>query len=172
MAGKDITTPERKVPDIGKIPAALTTFINPVGWINSMLYGDTYAEPDPDFISKMLTARAIFAESDEEAFSAMGVKRLQKWVADRPGETTGPLELTDLYVAASDFETGNPTYVLMSAVHLESGEELKISTGATNIQGTLIGLLRLGRWPIRFQVKRGDSKDKGGRYLLHMLPPD
>lgn len=172
MAGNTPAVPERKIPDIGKIPQTLTTIINPVAWINAMLYGDTYKEPDPDFISRMLTARAIFAESEKEAFAAMGVKRLQKWLPDKPGETSGPMELTDLYVAASDFETGNPTYVLMSVVHLESGEDMKISTGATNVQGTLIGLLRLGRWPIRFQLKRGDSKDKGGRYLVHMLPPD
>lgn len=172
MTGNTPAVPERKVPDIGKIPATLTKIINPVAWINAMLYGDPYREPDPDFISRMLTARSIFADTPEEAFSAMGVKRLQKWLADKPGETTGPLELIDLYVASSDFETGNPTYVLMSVIHLESGEEYKVSTGATNVQGTLIGLLRNGVWPIRFQLKRGDSKDKGDRYLIHMLPPD
>jgi len=40
------------------------------------------------------------------------------------------------------------------------------------VQATLLGLLVNGMWPIRCQIKRGESKDKGGRYLLFVLPPD
>lgn len=165
-------TPKRKTPDIGKIPASLTKIINPEGWINAILYGDKYKEPDPEFISRMLAAMSVFAETPEEAFAVNGVRRLQAWLPDTPNASTGPLELTDLYVAESDFETGNPTYVIMSTVNMETGEEVRWTTGATNVQATLIGLLRNGVWPIKFQVKRGDSKDKGGHYLMFMLPPD
>lgn len=172
MASSDLTKPERKLPDLRKIPGAITQFINPTGWINAILYGEKYDEPNPDFIAQMLAAKSIFADTVEEAFASAGVRGLQKVLADQPGATTGPFELVDLYVAASDFETGNPTFVLMDVVSLESGQMAKWSTGATNIQATLIGLLRNGVWPIRAQIKRGDSKDKGGRYLMHMLPPD
>lgn len=172
MASGEVAKTERKMPDIRKIPPALTTFINPTGWISAILYGDTYTEPNPDFIPTMLAAQSIYADTPEEAFASAGVTGLQKALPDRPGETTGPFELIDLYVAASDYETGNPTFVLMTVLHMETGETLKWSTGATNIQASLIGLLRNGVWPIRAQVKRGDSKDKGGRYLMHLLPPD
>lgn len=172
MAGKDVAKPERKTPDLGKIPTALMTIINPAAWINAILYRDSYTEPDPDFISRMLAAMSIFADTAEEAFASAGVRKLQQWLPDSPGQSTGPMEITDLYVAESDFETGNPTYVLVTCVMLEDGSTVKWSTGATNIQATLIGLLRNGVWPIRCQVKRGDSKDKGGRYLMFMLPPD
>lgn len=172
MAGKDVELPKRPVVKFDRLPEAFRTVINPEGWVNAILYRDAYEEPDPDFISKMLAAQSILAETLDEAWGTGEVIKLQKWLLDRPGETTGPLEITDLYVAASDFETGNPTFVLVSFIHMETGNMGKFSTGATNVQATLIGLLRLGHWPIKCQIKRGESKDKGGRYLLHLLPPD
>jgi hypothetical protein len=172
MAGKEIQKPLRPIVKMDRLPEAFRTIINPEGWVNAILYRDKYEEPDPDFISKMLAAQSILAETIDDAWASGEVLKLQQWVLDRPGETTGPIEITDLYVAASDFETGNPCFVLVSFMHLESGETGKFSTGATNVQATLIGLLRNGVWPIRCQIKRGDSKDKGDRYLLHMLPPD
>lgn len=164
--------PVRKIPDLRRMPAALMTVVNGEAWCAAILYGERYKEPDPEFISKMLAAKAMFAETPEEVMDAAGVRRLQTWLPNTPGATTGPLECTDIYVAESDFETGNPTYVIFSAISLETGEEHRYSTGATNIQASFIGLLRNGVWPIRFQVKRGDSKDKGDRYLMLMLPPD
>lgn len=172
MAGKDVVKPERRQVDFSKLPPDFFTIINPQAWVDAILHGDKYREPDPDFISRLLAAQSIFADTIEEAFAAGGVRKLQEWLPDMPNASTGPMEITDLYVAESDFETGNPTYVLVSAVMLGSGEEVKFSTGATNVQATLIGLLRLGTWPIRCQCKRGDSKDKGGKYLIFVLPPD
>jgi hypothetical protein len=172
MAGKDVARPDRKAVSFDKLPPQFFAIINPSAWVNAILYGDKYTEPDPEFISRMLAAQSIFADTVEEAFAAGGVKKLQEWLPDQPNASTGPMEITDLYVAESDFETGNPTYVLVSAVLIGSGEEVKFSTGATNVQATLIGLLRLGQWPIRCQCKRGDSKDKGGKYLIFVLPPD
>lgn len=172
MASKDVELPQRPVVKFDKVPEQFFKVVNPQAWVNAILYGDTYHEPNPDFISRMLAAESIFAESPEEAFSSLGVHGLQNVLPDTPGATTGPLEITDLYVAASDFETGNPSYVVISAVKLATGEDVKYTTGATNVQATFIGLLRNGVWPIRCQFKRGDSKDKGGKFLIFMLPPD
>ena len=163
--GKALTVPDR-------YPAGFKAIINPEAWARSIVYREAYKEPNPDFLSQMLALLSITATTPEEAFASAGVRRIQQWVTDKPGETTGPFEITDLYVAESDFETGNPTYVIITGVMLETGEEFKATTGATNIQATLIGLLNNGVWPIRCQIKRGDSKDKGGKYLLFMLPPD
>lgn len=172
MTQGQVAKPDRKPVKFDRLPERFFAIINPEAWVNAILYGEKYKEPDPDFISRMLAAQSIFAETPEDAFASAGVKRLQKWVPNAPDATTGPLEITDLYVAESDFETGNPSYVIVSYIHLEDGEEGKFTTGATNVQATLIGLLRNGVWPIRCQIKRGDSKDKGDRYLLFMLPPD
>jgi hypothetical protein len=158
------------IPD--RYPAEFRKVINPEAWARAIVYGEKYTEPDPNFISRMLALLSIMADTPEEAFAQAGVRRVQKWVPDQPNATSGPFEITDLYVAESDFETGNPTYVIISAMHLETGEAFKATTGATNIQATIIGLLNNGVWPIRCQIKRGDSKDAGGKYLLFLLPPD
>lgn len=172
MPPRDVALPERKPVKFDKLPERFFKIINPQAWVNAILYGDSYTEPEPDFISRLLAAQSIFADTIEDAFASAGVRKLQNWLPDTPGAEVGPFEITDLYVAKSDYETGNPSYVLITAVMLESGEEVKFSTGATNVQATLIGLLRLGHWPIRAKVKRGDTKDKGGHYLMFLLPPD
>lgn len=157
---------------VNKAPEALGAIINLEAWASSVIRGTPYPEPDPEFISRMLALKAITAESVEEVFQQANIRQLQKMLPENPGATTGPLEIIDLYVASSDFETGNPSYCIITAMDLELGEEFKFTTGATNIQATLIGLLANGAWPVRCQFKRGDSKDKGGRYLMHCLPPD
>jgi hypothetical protein len=172
MASSEVARQGKALTTGAKLPEAFNKIIHFEGWAQAVVNGSTYSEPEPDFISRMLAVQAITADTVEQVWQAAGVKQLQKMIPDLPGASTGPLEITDLYVAESDFETGNPTYVIITATHLEQGDERKFTTGATNVQATLIGLLRHGMWPIRCQIKRGDSKDKGGRYLLFMLPPD
>jgi hypothetical protein len=155
-----------------KLPEEIASIINFEGWARSIVFREAYTEPNPDFIAQSLSLKAIMADTIEEIWAANGVKKLQELLPDEPGASTGPLELTELYVAASDFESGNPTYVIITVVNLTHGATMKFTTGATNVQATLIGLLKLGHSPMRFQIKRGDSKDKGGRYLTFMLPPD
>lgn len=155
-----------------KLPDAVSSVIDLEGWAWSVLDRRDYNEPDPEFVSRMLAFQTITADTIEEIFRQAQIKQLQKLVADTPGASTGPLELDDLYVAKSDFETGNPTYVIASVHRLDEDYEYKFTTGATNVQATFIALLAHGVWPIRFQVVRGDSKDKGGRYLFFVTPPD
>ena len=172
MTGQEIEKPKAQLTAGAKLPAAFSKVINLEAWARAVAYGEPYDEPNPDFISRMLALLTITGETAEEVFENAGVIGLQKKLPDTPGASTGPLEITDLYVAKSDFETGNQTYTIISGHDLTSGEDFKTTTGATNVQATLIGLLKLGHWPIRCQFKRGDTKDKGGKYLIFMLPPD
>lgn len=157
---------------LDRVPEVLSVVINVEAWASSILRKTPYAEPNPDFISTMIAWQTITAETAEEVFSQAGVGQLQKMVPDAPEAGTGPIEITDIYVAASDYETGNPSYVIVTAVHMDTGDEFKFTTGATNVQATFLGLLLNGVWPIRCQIKRGTSKDKGGRYLFFVVPPD
>lgn len=170
---KDVAIPrqDKLLPGI-KTPAQINRLIDMEAWAHAVVYGDKYEEPDPDFISRMLAFQIISAASIEQAFNQANVFGLQKILPDAPNATTGPLEITDLYVASSDFETGNPSYVIMTWTSLETGKEERVTTGATNVQATLIALIANGMWPIRCQIKRGDQKDKGGRYLIFVLPVD
>lgn len=158
--------------DTSKVPAEITAVADMGAWVSAILKGTAYIEPDPEYISRMIAFQTITAETVEQVFASMKVRKLQDMLPNTPGATTGPIEITDLYVAASDFETGNPSYVIITATDLGLGDEYKMTTGATSVQATLIGLLLHGQWPIRCQIKRGDSKDRGGRHLLFVLPPD
>lgn len=158
--------------DFSKVPEALGAIIDIRAWAASVIVGKPYVEPNPDFVSQMLAYQTITADTIEDAFASQGVKQLQKVIANVPDASFGNIEITDLYVAESDFETGQPTYVIVSYLHLDDGTFGKFTTGATNIQSTILALLRLGMWPIRCQIKRGETKDKGGRHLLFMLPAD
>lgn len=155
-----------------KAPEALARIVNLEGWARAIVYGEKYTEVDPDFISRKLALEIITSGSVEEAFEQSGIKGVQSIVPNKPGGTTGPIEITDLYVTESDFEQGNSCFLILDTVSLETGEQQKMTTGATNIQATMIAVLNNGMWPIRCQFKRGDQKDRGGKYLLFMLPPD
>jgi len=154
------------------VPEALGAIVNVEKWASAVLRKTPYEEPNPDYISTMIAWQTITAQSVEEVFQQAGVHKMQEMIPNVPGATTGAVEIIDLYVASSDFETGNPSYVIITAASLDTGEEWKATTGATNVQATLLGLLVNGMWPIKCQIKRGDTKDKGGRYLLFVLPPD
>jgi len=170
----ELSTRSRALPaiDFKKVPDALGAMIDVRAWAESILRKAPYVEPNPDYISTMIAFQTISAQSVEEVFANAGVSKLQEMIPNTPGATTGAFEIVDLYVASSDFETGQPCFVIIEGVGLETGETFKATTGATNVQATLLGLLVNGMWPIRCQIKRGESKDKGGRYLLFVLPPD
>lgn len=155
-----------------KFPAGMEEFIDGPKWVRAILLGEKYKEPDPDFISRKLALETMMGASIDDVFAQNNIQKVQDLIPNDPGAESEPFEITDLYVAASDYETGNPCFVIVEATYLESGEETKFTTGATNVQAILIGLLMNNAWPIRCKFKRGDSKDKGGRYLLFLMPPD
>jgi hypothetical protein len=165
-------TPSRALVRQNDLVAKMAPVIDMEQWARSIAYGEPYVEPDPDFVARNLAIMAMTAESVDDILDAQGVKGLQRLVPDRESESWGPFIITNLYVARSDFATGNGTFVIMTVSHLETGEEHKISTGATNIQSSLIGLISLEHWPIRAKFKRGTVKDRGERYLLHLIGPD
>lgn len=169
---KEIAPTTGKLIHRSKAPAELARIINIENWAQAIVNGVPYDEPDPDFISRSIAFQLITAETIEDVFRQQKILKLQEILADEPGATTGPRIITDLYVAKSDFETGNPTFVIITWTDMELGTESKVTTGATNVQATLLALINMGQYPIKCQIKRGESKDKGGRYLLHVLPPD
>jgi hypothetical protein len=155
-----------------RAPDAISKIIDMEEWAQAVVNGTKYQEPDPNFLSRYLALQIITAETVDEAFRKQNIKGVQEIVPDTPGATTGPMEITDVYVAESSFDAGHSCFVIITAVDLEMGGERKMTTSATNIQATLISLIHQGQWPIRCQIKRGDSKDRGGHYLLFMVPPD
>lgn len=154
------------------LPAEYSARVNFEGWARSVVFGEKYREPDPDYLSRLLAAQAIMASSVEELFAERSPLGLQNMIEDTPGAKSPPLELTELYVTSSDMETGAPCYLIATCLNLETGEEVRFTTGALPVQSYLIALLKLGVNPVRFRIVRGDMKDKGGKHLLTVQPPE
>lgn len=141
-------------------------------WAKSLLTGDKYNEPNPDYMSQRMLMLTASATTLEELFEENGLTGLQDILPNEPWASTGPILFTELYVAKSDLEEGTPTYMLFSYVSEEDGTETTTSTGATQLQLQVCSMLGMGIWPIRGQIKRTDRKDRGGRYLIRFYSVD
>lgn len=141
-------------------------------WGNSLVNGTAYKEPDPGYLTRTLIMGLLTAETAEQVMAGNSIAKLQQIIPDAPGQGTGPIEITDLYVTGSDFDEGMPCYVIVSYVHMNDGESGKFTTGASYLQAQLLAMLNLGHWPIRCQIKRINRKDRAGKFLFQMYPAD
>lgn len=162
----------RLMPGRAALPEKLQGKINLSDWANSLVNKAPYREPDSDYLSRMLLVQTLTAATPEEVFAQSGIKKLQELIPNAPGLGTGIIEICDLYVTDSDFGEGAPTYMIVDMIDESTGEATRFSTGATQLQAQIIALLSFGQWPIRCQVKRTERKDKGGRFMFWLLPPE
>lgn len=146
--------------------------VNVTAWMQSLVNGEKYAEPDPDFMMKSMMGKLLAAETAEEILADDPINGLQNVLPNVEGAGTGPIEIIGLYVAESNEATGYPTYVHITYVDLETGTEHRTTTGAGQIQMQLLQFVRIGAFPIRCQIKRLKATDQGGKHLLRMFPPD
>jgi hypothetical protein len=172
VATVDGTVARKPLQVIAPLPAQLDGLIVLQEWHDSLMYRDPYSEPDPEYLSRMLLSQTLTAESADAVMAQSGIRKLQEAIPNVPGAGTGPVAITDLYVTGSDFGEGAPCYMILTAIDLETEFETKYSTGAQMLQAQVLRLLALGNWPIRCNIKRLDRKDKGGRFLFWMFPPD
>lgn len=154
------------------LPPELDGLINVREWVKSLTTNCEYKEPNPDFMAQRMMMLTLSAGSLAEAMTEASLDGLQKLIPDVPWQGTGPITITELYVAASDIPEGNKTFMLFSYMHEETGFETTTTTGATKLQLLFAFALAEGEWPIRGQIKRTDRKDKGGRHLFNLYPVD
>lgn len=154
------------------LPDVLVDKLDLSAWAESLINKVDYNDPDPDYLARSLLVQTLMAETVDAVFDQGGMRKLQESVPNTPGASTGPIEIYDLYVTGSDFGEGAKTYMIMSCRDLESGFEVKYTTGATQLQAQILALLKFGQWPIRCKITRTERKDKGGRFLFWLMPPD
>jgi hypothetical protein len=153
-------------------PDALICKVDLRGWMVSLVTGAEYEEPDPDAMARNILMESLTIESMDQMWDDGTPQHLQDAIDNFPGATTGPVEIVDLIVTGSDYEEGSNTYMILTLVDLETRVAEKYSTGAVPLQSDVIRHLGLGIWPIRCQISRVVSKDKGGRHILKMFPVD
>jgi len=154
------------------LPPELESKFSLSAWAESLVNGVPYVEPDPSYLSRLLIMQTLTAASLDEVFEQNQIRRLQQSIPNVPDAGTGPIAINDVYVTASDFGEGAPCYVILGTTHLETGEVAKYTTGAQQLQAQILAALSFGSWPIHCNIKRIDRKDRGGRYLFWMYPPE
>lgn len=157
---------------LDKLPDRVTSNIDFTSWANALYNGTKYAEPTPDYLQRLLVRQVLEAPTPEAVFNQTGIMGLQEALPNVPGATTGPVEITDVYVTESDYTDGAPCYCIIDMVSLDSGETMKRTTGATGLQAMILRLLAFGVWPIKCKIVRLDRKDKGDKYLFTLFPVD
>lgn len=162
----------RLMPGRAPLPEKLRDKLSLSGWADALVNHTAYKEIDPDYLSRMLLVQTLTASTPDEVFEQSGIHKLQELIPNAPGLGTGPVEIVDLYVTASDFGEGAPCYMIVDMIDETSGEATRFSTGATQLQAQIIALLSFGTWPIRCQIKRTERKDRGGRFLFWLFPPE
>jgi hypothetical protein len=154
------------------LPEELQGVIDLSKWAESLINHAPYDEPDPNYLPRLLLIQTLEATAPEQVFTPNDLDGLQKIIGNMPGAGTGPIEIDGLYVASSSMSEGAPCYMILDYVSLDTGVRRKTTTGATQLQAQILRLLGFGIWPIRCQIKRTERKDKGGRYLFWLFPPD
>lgn len=153
-------------------PEELGGLIDFVGWATSLVNKVKYKEPNPDYLSTLLLMQTLTSDTINDVFTQNQMDGLQKVIPNVPAGSTGPIDIIDLYVTQSDQEDGNPTYMILGIRDLDTGREWRTTTGATQVQAQILTLIALGQWPVRCRIIRLDRKDRGGRYLMWVAPPD
>lgn len=154
------------------LPAHVTAKIDLGGWMQTVFNKVPYTAMDGEAMNRLMLLSLLEAESVEEVLSESVGEKLQEMVPNAPFASTPPLEIFDVGVYPGDAENEPSTYLVIRATDLDSGEQVRLSTGATNIQVQMMRLLTLGVWPIRCCFKRIDKTDQGGRYIFRISLPD
>ena len=154
------------------LPDELQGLFDLKSWATSLITHEPYNEPNPEYLSQMLMVQTLTAATIEDVFAQQSVRKLQEAIPNVPQASTGAIAINDLYVTSSDFGEGAPCYMIFGAADLETGLFARYSTGAQGLQAQVIRILSFGMWPIKCKITRMDNKDKGGRFMFRMFPPD
>lgn len=95
---------------------------------------------DPDEAAREIIAQIMAAESDDETYS---VGSATGW-RDLEGV---PVEIRGFRWRASTFEEGGNVYVIVSAVLLDDGEMVTLTTGGRTVLAQLYSLAKRGKLP-------------------------
>lgn len=154
------------------LPPELDGLFYVQAWVKALTTNTKYVEPNPDYMSQRMMMMTLSATTIEELTADQKLDGLQELIPDVEWASTGPITVTDLYVAASSIEEGAPTYMLLTYVRNDTGQEVTTSTGAVNLQLQFASMLAMGIWPIEGEIKRRDRKDRGGRHMFGFYPPE
>lgn len=116
---------------------------------------------DPELIGLLLTAQILSAETPEEVLTSTEAEGVRQHLDE-------PMELHNLTFLRSEYEQGQPFYVVMRCTILETGEQIAVTTGSRRITAQAFQLDRRGWLPRKIVFRQAKKATKAGYFPLRM----
>lgn len=117
---------------------------------------------DPEEISRQIIMQLLAASSDEELSnfgSAVGWRDLEGV----------PILLSGFRWRPSSFDEGGPVYVIVNGTRTDTGEQLVLTTGSSNVLAQLSNMARRGVLVgATWKLVKPDKATANGYYPLHL----
>lgn len=143
--------------------------ITPAQWIRTLLTNQEMPESDPEEMALGMMAQILMAGTSGEALSALDVDRAKELCGGQPGGRSPALEIHGARSLKSDFAEGAACYCIIYATRLDTGERIRITTGARAVQMMVAKHLYEGWLPFRAALEIRRERTKAGYHPLNMV---
>lgn len=116
---------------------------------------------DPERIALMLTAQILSAETPEEVLASADATGVRQFLDT-------PFELESVDFQRSEYEQGQPFYVVMKGVNITTGERVVLTTGSRKVTAQAFQLSRRGWLPAKVVAKQATRPTKDGYFPLRL----
>lgn len=116
---------------------------------------------DPERVALLITAQVLNADTPEEVLSSSEATGLRQYLDQ-------PFELERVDFQRSDYEQGQPFYVVMHGTDLATGERVVLTTGSRKVTAQAFQLQRRGWLPAKVVGKQATRPTKDGYYPLRL----
>ncbi len=138
------------------------------GWVTALMTDSDFEEDTEVDPAYAMMASILSAETSEEVFAAMDVKKAKEMCGGEPGGHSPRLLITDARPLQSTFQEGPSCFVIVSATYKADGTKVKFTTGARAVQAAIIKHMHAGWMPIDCVMTIRKTPTRAGFYPLNL----
>lgn len=116
---------------------------------------------DPERVGLLITAQILNAATPEEVLASAEATGLRQFLDQ-------PFELETVDFQRSEYEQGQPFYVVMKGVNITTGEAVVLTTGSRKVTAQAFQLARKGWLPAKVVAKQATRPTRDGYYPLRL----
>lgn len=120
---------------------------------------------DPEAISREIMLQILTAETDE---AMLAVGSATSW-QDLLGI---PVEIHSFHWRPSRYDQGSKVFFVVTAIRLDTGENVILTTSGTNVLAMLINLARRNRFPSVWKLVEAEKETANGYKPLWLVKAD
>lgn len=118
-------------------------------------------QDDPERVGLLITAQILNAATPEEVLASSEATGLRQFL-DRP------FSLESVDFQRSEYEQGQPFYVVMKGADLVTGEAVVLTTGSRKVTAQAFQLARRGWLPAKVVAKQATRPTRDGYFPLRL----